>query len=222
MCPASRRVAAGGLPAARPVTRVARFAAAAADPGRVPRLGLPEVAFAGRSNVGKSSLLNRLVQRRALARVSKTPGRTQQINFFVVDERLVLVDLPGYGFARVSASVREQWRTLVEHYLTRRRTLRAVVVIVDLRRGVEPDDLQLLDFLEAHRVPVVLAATKADKLAYGARVRQARTLAATVAPRPVVVCSAASGDGVGEVWRRVLAHCGLDPEPHGRAAGSRA
>ncbi len=186
----------------------ARFAAAAAEPGRLPRLGLPEVAFAGRSNVGKSSLLNRLVGRRSLARVSKTPGRTQQINFFVIDEKLALVDLPGYGFARVSLALREEWKALVEHYLTQRPSLRAVVLIVDLRRGVEPDDAQLLEFLAAQGVPAVLVATKADKLAYGARVRQARALAAAIAPVPVVVCSAVSGDGIAELWARIRTHSG--------------
>jgi len=185
------------------MVHAARFAAAAAEPGRLPRLGLPEIAFAGRSNVGKSSLLNRLVGRRGLARVSKTPGRTQQINFFVIDEALALVDLPGYGFARVSVTLRDQWKALVEHYLTRRRSLRAVVLIIDLRRGVEADDAQLLSFLTAHGVPAVLVATKADKLAYGARVRQARALAATTAPVPVVVCSAVSGDGIPELWARL-------------------
>ena len=185
------------------MVHAARFAAAAAEPGRLPRLGLPEIAFAGRSNVGKSSLLNRLVGRRGLARVSKTPGRTQQINFFVIDEALALVDLPGYGFARVSVTLRDQWKALVEHYLTRRRSLRAVVLIIDLRRGVEADDAQLLSFLTAHGVPAVLVATKADKLAYGARVRQARALAAATAPVPVVVCSAVSGDGIPELWARL-------------------
>ena len=179
------------------MVHAARFAAAAAEPARLPRLGLPEVAFAGRSNVGKSSLLNRLVGRRSLARVSKTPGRTQQINFFVVDEKLALV----------------------EHYLTRRRSLRAVVLIVDLRRGVEPDDAQLLAFLTAHGVPAVLVATKADKLAYGARVRQARVLAAATAPVPVVVCSAVSGDGIAELWARIRAHSGAAP-PSERRPGA--
>src|SRR5271169_4067206 len=96
----------------------ARFVAGAADPAHLPKLTYPEIAFAGRSNVGKSSLLNRLVGQHKLARVSKTPGRTQQINFFLIDERLTFVDLPGYGFARVPAHVQQQWKQLVEAYLT--------------------------------------------------------------------------------------------------------
>src|SRR5207249_1110622 len=123
----------------------ARFLAGAADPTQLPKLGYPEIAFAGRSNVGKSSLLNRLVGQRGLARVSKTPGRTQQINFFLIDEQLVFADLPGYGFARVPAGVQQQWKRLVEAYLTQRRQLCAVVLLVDLRRGIQAEDAMLLD-----------------------------------------------------------------------------
>ena len=137
---------------------------------RLPPPTLPEVAFAGRSNVGKSSLLNRLVGRRGLARVSKTPGRTQQINFFAVDERLLLVDLPGYGFARVPLAVKEQWRGLVEGYLRAGGTLRGVVVLVDVRRGVEPDDDAAARRSSRRTAsPALLVATKIDKLGRGER-----------------------------------------------------
>jgi GTP-binding protein len=185
----------------------ARFLAGASDAAHLPRAGHPEIAFAGRSNVGKSSLLNRLVGQRKLARVSKTPGRTQQINFFVVDERLTFVDLPGYGFARVPLHVKQQWKRLVEGYLSTRRALRAVVVIVDLRRGVEEEDAQLLAYLHALQVPAILVATKADKLAYAARQRRAREVAAAV-ERPVaalVICSAASGEGMERLWKEIAA-----------------
>lgn len=187
----------------------ARFVAAAADPRRLPKLPHPEIAFAGRSNVGKSSLLNRLVGQRGVARVSKTPGRTQQINFFLVDERLTFVDLPGYGFARVPASMQRQWKGLVEAYLTSRKNLRAVVVIVDLRRGIEADDLGLLEYLRAHGIPAILAATKADKLGYADRMRRARRLADEVsdAAAACIVCSAATGDGVAQLWRAIERRC---------------
>ncbi len=180
----------------------AHFVAGASDPGRVPKPRHPEIAFAGRSNVGKSSLLNRLVGHRGLARVSKTPGRTQQLNFFIIDDRLTFVDLPGYGFARVPAVVQAQWKSLIEGYLSRRRALRAVVVIIDLRRGLQADDRQLCEYLHSCRIPVILAATKADKLAFGARQRQALAIANEAVPGAVarVVCSGHTGAGVDELW----------------------
>lgn len=183
----------------------ARFLAGAAQPNAWPRPGLPEVAIAGRSNVGKSTLLNRLVGRKALARVSKTPGRTQQINFFEVDRRLVLVDLPGYGFARVPQSVRASWKTLVESYLCERRVLRGVALLVDLRRGLESDDAELITFLQTRGLPLLLVATKADKVPRGRRkplVDQLRRQAAPVEP---LICSGATGEGVPEVWKAVCA-----------------
>jgi GTP-binding protein len=187
----------------------AEFVAGAAAAARIPRLSHPEIAFAGRSNVGKSSLLNRLVGQHKLARVSKTPGRTQQINFFLIDERLTFVDLPGYGFARVPLPVREQWKQLVESYLSTRRNLRAVVVIVDLRRGVQEEDAQLLNYLHVQGIPAILVATKADKLAYGARQRRVREVTEGL-DQPIaalVVCSAESGDGIDELWKQMAVCC---------------
>lgn len=191
-------------------THTARFLAGAADPAHLPKLRYPEIAFAGRSNVGKSSLLNRLVGHSRLARVSKTPGRTQQINFFLIDERLTFVDLPGYGFARVPISLQQEWKRLVETYLTRRRNLRVVVVIVDLRRGVEADDAALLDYLCAHSIPAVIVATKADKLRYGERLRRAQILGAAPfqGAAAVVICSTVSGEGVERLWQEIVRCCG--------------
>lgn len=174
------------------------FTEGASGAAQLPRSNRPEIALAGRSNVGKSSLLNRLVGRSGIARVSKTPGRTQQINFFLVNDAWYLVDLPGYGFARVPLRVRDGWRSLVEAYLGR-SMLRGAVVIVDLRRGLQADDEQLLDFLHQRGVPVCVAATKADKVSRGHRrwyidaVRDAR------ADLDIVVCSAATGEGVGDL-----------------------
>ena len=186
----------------RAAPRRAEFVAGAARADRLPAPTLPEIALAGRSNVGKSALLNRVVGRRALARVSRTPGRTQQINFFSVDDRFLLVDLPGYGFARVPLSVKEQWRELVEAYLTMRRPLRAVVVLVDVRRGIEADDGRLLDFLAAHGRAAVVVATKIDKLGRAARLR---ALAAIGAQRggPPIAFSAVTGEGAAELWRAI-------------------
>ena len=186
-------------------THTARFLAGSAEATRLPTWPHPEIAFAGRSNVGKSSLLNRLVGQRRLARVSKTPGRTQQINFFLVDERIVFADLPGYGFARVPIAVRDGWQDLVEGYLSRRRELRLVVVLVDLRRGLEADDEQLLDYLREQKLTAVVVATKADKLPMGQRKERGRALAAAVGDaNAVIVSSASSGEGMGSLWAVLL------------------
>ena len=136
---------------------------ATADGWRPPS-ELPEVAFAGRSNVGKSSLLNRLVRRKAFARVSNTPGRTREINFFKVNDRFVLVDLPGYGYARISKTRKAEWLPLIEGYLRQAAALRGVVQLLDVRHAASDDDLQMLDFLAEVGVPTIIALTKIDKL----------------------------------------------------------
>ena len=129
-----------------------------------PASDLPEVAFAGRSNVGKSSLLNRLVRRKAFARVSNTPGRTREINFFKVNDRFVLVDLPGYGYAQISKARKAEWLPLIEGYLRQAAALRGVVQLLDVRHAASKDDLQMLDFLADVGVPTIIALTKIDKL----------------------------------------------------------
>ncbi len=183
----------------------AKFFFGATDPRQLPKNPQAEIAFAGRSNVGKSSLLNRLAGRHALARVSKTPGRTQQLNFFDLDGTLTFVDLPGYGFARVPEAVKDHWKVLVEGYLENRRQLRGVVVIVDLRRGVQDDDRSLIEYLHAHGIPVVLAVTKIDKLTRGERQKEIDRLA--VQPLrgvgALVGISSVTGDGIAELWREI-------------------
>ena len=128
---------------------------------------LPEVAFAGRSNVGKSSLLNRLVRRKAFARVSNTPGRTREINFFKVNGRFVLADLPGYGYARIAKSRKAEWLPLIEGYLRASPALRGVVQLLDVRHAPSEEDLQMLDFLAEIEAPTVVVLTKIDKLRPG-------------------------------------------------------
>jgi GTP-binding protein len=125
---------------------------------------LPEVAFAGRSNVGKSSLLNRLVRRKAFARVSNTPGRTREINFFKVNGRFVLADLPGYGYAKISKTRKAEWLPLIEGYLRASPALRGVVQLLDVRHQPSPEDLQMLDFLAEIEAPTIVVLTKVDKL----------------------------------------------------------
>jgi GTP-binding protein len=142
-----------------------------------PELDLPEIAFAGRSNVGKSSLLNKLLKRRSFARVSKTPGRTREINFFKVNDAFLLADLPGYGYAKVSKSRSADWGPLIESYLRGTRQLRGVVQLLDVRHDPTEDDRQMLDFLADVTVPVMFVATKIDKLSQAAAARRVGELA---------------------------------------------
>ena len=166
-----------------------------------PDLTLPEVAFVGRSNVGKSSLLNKLVRRKAFARVSRTPGRTREINFFRVNDRFVLVDLPGYGYARVAKSRQAEWRPLMDAYLRYTQQLRGLVLLLDARREPSPDDLEMLDYLAELEVPVLFAVTKVDKLGrseVGPRIESiARDLA--VEADHLVPFSATTGQGRDEL-----------------------
>lgn len=149
------------------VIKSAEFRTAAVRPGQYPDDQLPEVAFAGRSNVGKSSLINCLLQRRKLVRTSRTPGQTQTINFFLINGQFYCVDLPGYGFARVPMAVRAQWGPMVESYLTGRSNLRGVVQILDARHPPTPDDLKLWSWLTDRGIPAIPVLTKADKVPRG-------------------------------------------------------
>ena len=162
-----------------------------------PESSLPEVAFAGRSNVGKSSLLNSLVRRKSFARVSRTPGRTREINFFRVNNTFVLVDLPGYGYARISKAKKAEWRPMIESYLRRTTQLRGIVLLLDIRREPSEDDRAMLDFLAELGVPTIVALTKADKLSKtDAREKVAgvsRMLA--LEPEQVIQFSAQTGEG---------------------------
>lgn len=162
---------------------------------------LPEVAFAGRSNVGKSSVINTLVRRKKTARVSNTPGRTREINFFDVNGRFVLADLPGYGYARVSKEARAAWRPLIEGYLTGTPALKGVVQLLDARHTPSDDDLHMLDFLAKTQLPTIIVATKTDKLGAAERVKRIQTLAleAGVESEQVIPFSAVSGAGRDEL-----------------------
>lgn len=171
-----------------------------------PESELPEIAFSGRSNVGKSSLLNRLVRRKSLARVSKTPGKTREINFYVVNRELVLVDLPGYGFARVSKGQRAEWRPLIEGYLKNSAQLRGVVQLLDVRHAPSADDLQMVDFLAELGVPAIFVLTKADKLSRSAVEQRVDEFAEElgVAPEQLVPFSSVTGQGRDELAEAML------------------
>ncbi len=166
---------------------------------------LPEVAFIGRSNVGKSSLLNLLVRRKAFARVSRTPGRTQEVNFFQVNKQFILVDLPGYGYARVSRSKRHSWQPLIDGYLRMTSQLRGIVLLLDVRREPNEEDLAMLDYLADLEVPTLVVITKVDKL--GAGERRERIAAVTgaigVDPSQVIASSAHTGAGRHELAEAV-------------------
>ena len=139
----------------------------AANKSHYPQDDIPEVALAGRSNVGKSSFINTMLNRKNLARTSGKPGKTQLLNFFNIDDKLRFVDVPGYGYARVSKKEREKWGKMIEEYLTTRENLRAVVSLVDLRHEPSADDVQMYEFLKYYEIPVILVATKADKIPRG-------------------------------------------------------
>jgi len=188
------------------------FTGSASSSAQFPRDGLPEVAFLGRSNVGKSSLLNALAGTRGLARVSSDPGRTRLVNFFLVREAtrpggagrgdLYLVDLPGYGYAKVPLDVREGWKRLVSSYLEKRDVLRLCVFIVDARHDPTEGDEQLREWLDHHQAAYVVAANKVDKLGRGEARRRERELRDGIGKDAVgvVPVSAARGTGIGELW----------------------
>ena len=171
-----------------------------------PDVTLPEVAFAGRSNVGKSSLLNLLLRRRKAARVSRTPGRTREINFFKVNEAFVLVDLPGYGYARVAKERRAEWRPLIEGYLHTSPHLRGLVLLLDSRREPSEDDMAILDFLAERETPVLVAITKMDKFGADAGKARVASIAKTLEldEAQVVPVSAATGLGRDELATAVM------------------
>lgn len=183
----------------------AQFLVSAARPGQFPDDDRPEIAFAGRSNAGKSSALNRLCEQKGLARISKTPGRTRLINFFELDGGARLVDLPGYGYAKVPPAVKEQWARLIESYLQNRPTLVGLIHIMDVRHPMKPFDEQMLEFAAAIECPVHVLLTKADKLKRGQQARQRQIVRNAVGDGAgVQLFSAQTGQGADEA-RGVIA-----------------
>lgn len=168
-----------------------------------PSGNLPEFALAGRSNVGKSSFINRMIQRKSLARTSSKPGKTQTLNFYLINEMLHFVDVPGYGFAKVSKSEREAWGNMIETYLTEREQLKAVVLIVDLRHPPTEDDILMYDFLKHYDIPCIIVATKVDKITKGKRAKHlkiTRQALQPVAEDKIIMFSSETGEGKDETW----------------------
>lgn len=146
------------------IIKTVEFIKSAVKPSQYPEYDFPEIAFAGRSNVGKSSLINTLIQRKGMVKTSSKPGCTQLINFFLVNEVLSFVDLPGYGYAKVSKKIRAQWQPMVNLYLSQRQSLLGLVLLIDIRRDPGKEELDMVDWLESHKMPYLVILTKSDKL----------------------------------------------------------
>ena len=154
------------------IIKSAEFITSAVHPDQYPSVNLPEIAFAGRSNVGKSSLINCLVNRKSLVKTSATPGKTRLINFFDINQAVSFVDLPGYGYAKVSKKEKKKWGPMVETYLSRRESLKGVLLLLDLRRVPRDEDFQMMEWLDHYDIPGKIILTKADKLKKNARKQQ--------------------------------------------------
>lgn len=186
--------------------RSVRFITSAVSPDQYPRHTLPEIAFIGRSNVGKSSLLNTLVNKKNLARISNTPGRTQLINFFDIDEKLCFVDLPGYGYAKVPEHIKKQWKPMVESYLLQSEYLKGAVLIVDSRHTPTRHDIQMREWLQVNDIPVIIVATKIDKIPKTKQAKQLKNVEKTLRVQQgeqVLPFSALTGKGVQAVWQAI-------------------
>ena len=188
------------------IIRSAKFVCSAVSPEQYPPADLPEVAFAGRSNVGKSSLINKILNRKKLVRTSKTPGRTQLLNFFEINELYRFVDLPGYGYAKVPVEVQKRWRPMVETYLTSRFNMRGMVLLFDIRREPSREDLNLWHWLQTMSIKVLSVITKVDKLARNKRNKQIVAIARSLGRKKeeMLEFSAITGEGKEELWRELI------------------
>jgi GTP-binding protein len=191
----------------------AQFVTSAATPSQYPPAVLPEIAFAGRSNVGKSSLINTLVNRRRLVKTSSTPGRTRLINFFTVNDFLTFVDLPGYGYARVSESVKKNWGPMIETYLETRQTLKGVVLIMDIRRIPREEEINLIQWLDHYGVASILVLTKTDKLSKNKQLARQASIAQalTAGKKETILFSARTHQGKDRVWEAILSLVEIQP-----------
>ncbi|EXX89360.1 GTP-binding protein [Paenibacillus darwinianus] len=189
----------------------AEFVISAVRPEQLPEDALPEIALAGRSNVGKSSLINKMIQRKALARTSSQPGKTQQLNYYRINEQLYFVDFPGYGYAKVSKVQREKWGQIIEAYIRDRKQLKLLLLIIDIRHPPTKDDCLMYEWLKHHGIPVCIVATKSDKIPRGKWDKHVKMVKETLQAEstdPVVLFSSETGNGREDLWdviRRVSA-----------------
>lgn len=185
------------------IIKKAEIAAVAVAPSGYPEIGYPEVALAGRSNVGKSSLINRLVNRRGLARTSCTPGKTRTINFYNVNDEMHIVDLPGYGYAKVSKGEKEKWGGIIETYLNNREVLKLMIQLVDIRHEPTANDKLMYDWIKKTNLPSVVVATKSDKISRNAQFKNISIVKKALNVRPedkFILFSSETGQGKEELW----------------------
>jgi GTP-binding protein len=187
----------------------AEFVTSAVRLSQYPPAEFPEIAFAGKSNVGKSSLINVLVNRKHLVKTSSTPGRTQLVNFFQINGQLMFVDLPGYGYAKVPPAIQKSWKPMIETYLSERPALKAVVMILDIRRTPDEKDRYLIDWLDHHGIAVIPVLTKTDKLKSSQQVRQAAIVAAAtgISRDRFILFSAKTRIGRERIWDAIERIC---------------
>jgi GTP-binding protein len=185
------------------IIKKAEITAVAVAPSGYPENSYPEVALAGRSNVGKSSLINRLVNRRGLARTSSTPGKTRTINFYNVNDEIHIVDLPGYGYAKVSKGEKEKWGGIIETYLNNREVLKLMIQLVDIRHEPTANDKLMYDWIKRTNLPAVVVATKSDKISRNAQFKNVSIVKKALNVRPedqFVLFSSETGQGKDELW----------------------
>ncbi len=187
------------------IIKSTKFIKSATNPSHYPHSVLPEIAFAGRSNVGKSSLINTLVNRKHLVKTSSTPGRTQLINFFEINEAFLFVDLPGYGYAKVPKSVKKNWGPMIETYLSTRKMLKGVILIMDIRRIPDQKDLNLIEWFKHFNIYIILILTKADKLSKTKQINQHLSIAKALSidEKDLILFSTKSRQGKGTIWYEI-------------------
>ncbi|THF83776.1 ribosome biogenesis GTP-binding protein YihA/YsxC [Cohnella fermenti] len=197
------------------------FVISAVSPKQYPDDGLPEIALAGRSNVGKSSLINKLLLRKNLARTSSQPGKTQQLNYYRINEELFFVDVPGYGYAKVSKTEREAWGRMIENYLREREPLKLVLQLVDLRHPPTALDVSMYEWLSHYGIPICIVGTKADKLTKSQMPKHGKIVRETLGMpkgQPLVLFSSETGQGRDELWSIIEQAAGLPGETPAESA----
>lgn len=192
----------------------AELVISAVGPKQYPTNALPEIALAGRSNVGKSSFINKMINRKSLARTSSKPGKTQTLNFYKINGGFFFVDVPGYGFAKVSKTERERWGQFIEEYISTREQLRVVVQLIDIRHAPTKDDIAMFEWLAYHEIPRIIVATKVDKIPRGKVQKHVKVIKDTLGAKgvPIIPFSAETAQGKDEAWSKLMAYIKAKPK----------